>query len=161
MSNQAKVAEFMTGGGQEVRDFPTIPERLGAAYDEGHQAEFIIAATMKGFADMIKETADTYKSEQLLSMALLSEEVAELFQAIAENDLVEIADGSTDVKVIVYGIDNRYGLPSQVLFDEVHRSNMSKFVDGRAVRDAAGKIQKPPTWSPPRIQQVLYGQTED
>ncbi|QNJ57099.1 nucleotide pyrophosphohydrolase [Gordonia phage Rabbitrun] len=153
---QADVAHFMRGGGQEVRYFPTIPTREGTAYDEGHRDEFVFATIVQGLANGIKDSANIHKSEQLLSMALLLEEVGELFQGIANNDPVEIADGSTDVKVIVLGIDNRFGLPAQELFDEVHRSNMSKFVDGKAVRDAAGKIQKGPNYSPPQLERILY-----
>ncbi|AXQ64424.1 nucleotide pyrophosphohydrolase [Gordonia phage Neville] len=153
---QSNVAQFMLGGGQEVRYFPTIPKREGTANEQGHSDELFFAATVLGIADSIKDSANIHQSEQLLSMALLLEEVGELFEGIAKNDLVAIADGSTDVKVIVLGIDNRFGLPADELFEEVHRSNMSKFVDGKAVRDEAGKIQKGPNYSPPQLEGILY-----
>ena len=35
--------------------------------------------------------------------------------------------------------------------NEVVRSNMSKMVDGRMVKDANGKVVKPDTYSPPNL----------
>ncbi|MBD1395391.1 pyrophosphohydrolase domain-containing protein [Mucilaginibacter glaciei] len=63
-----------------------------------------------------------------LRVSLLAEEVKELQQAIADNDLVEIADALCDIQYVLAGAILEFGLGDKFkqLFDEVHRSNMSK-----------------------------------
>ena len=44
-----------------------------------------------------------------------------------------------------------FGLDIEGALAEVIRSNYSKFVDGKPVFDANGKIAKPATYSPPDL----------
>lgn len=63
-----------------------------------------------------------------LRVNLLEEEVRELKEAIADNDLVEIADALCDIQYVLSGAILEFGLGDKFkdLFDEVQRSNMSK-----------------------------------
>ena len=63
-----------------------------------------------------------------LRIALLQEELNELKEAIADNDLVEIADALCDLQYVLSGAVLEFGLGEKfvTLFDEVQRSNMSK-----------------------------------
>lgn len=63
-----------------------------------------------------------------LRVSLLAEEVKELQEAIADNNLVEIADALCDIQYVLAGAILEFGLGEKFksLFDEVHRSNMSK-----------------------------------
>ena len=63
-----------------------------------------------------------------LRVSLLAEELKELEQAIADNDLVEVADAFCDLQYVLAGAILEFGLGEKfkALFDEVHRSNMSK-----------------------------------
>lgn len=63
-----------------------------------------------------------------LRVSLLAEELDELKQAIADNNLVEIADALCDLQYVLSGAILEFGLGDKFksLFDEVHRSNMSK-----------------------------------
>lgn len=63
-----------------------------------------------------------------LRVSLLAEELHELKQAIDDNDLVEIADALCDLQYVLSGAILEFGLADKfkALFDEVHRSNMSK-----------------------------------
>ena len=63
-----------------------------------------------------------------LRVNLLQEELNELKQAIADNDLVEIADALADLQYVLSGAVLEFGMADRFkdLFDEVHRSNMSK-----------------------------------
>ncbi len=63
-----------------------------------------------------------------LRIALLEEELKELKQAIANKNLVEIADALCDLQYVLSGAVLEFGLGEQfcTLFDEVQRSNMSK-----------------------------------
>jgi predicted HAD superfamily Cof-like phosphohydrolase len=68
------------------------------------------------------------KERCALRVSLLAEEVKELQEAIADNDLVEIADALCDIQYVLAGAILEFGLGDKFkqLFDEVHRSNMSK-----------------------------------
>lgn len=63
-----------------------------------------------------------------LRVSLLQEELNELQQAIAANDLVEIADALCDLQYVLSGAVLEFGLGEKfpALFNEVQRSNMSK-----------------------------------
>jgi predicted HAD superfamily Cof-like phosphohydrolase len=59
---------------------------------------------------------------------LLAEELKEFLEAIAMNDLVGVADALCDLQYVLAGAVLEFGLGHKFvsLFDEVHRSNMSK-----------------------------------
>jgi predicted HAD superfamily Cof-like phosphohydrolase len=63
-----------------------------------------------------------------LRIDLLAEELKELQEAINDNNLVEVADALCDLQYVLAGAVLEFGLGNQFksLFDEVHRSNMSK-----------------------------------
>ncbi len=63
-----------------------------------------------------------------LRVELISEELKELEQAIADKDIVEIADALCDIQYVLSGAVLEFGLGKKFreLFDEVQRSNMSK-----------------------------------
>ena len=63
-----------------------------------------------------------------LRVELIAEELKELQEAIADNDLVEIADALCDIQYVLSGAVLEFGLGDKFrsLFDEVQRSNMSK-----------------------------------
>jgi predicted HAD superfamily Cof-like phosphohydrolase len=66
-----------------------------------------------------------------LRVELLQEELNELKQAIADNNIVEIADALCDLQYVLSGAVLEFGLGSKFveLFNEVQRSNMSKACD--------------------------------
>ncbi len=63
-----------------------------------------------------------------LRINLIEEELAELKEAIDNDDLVEVADAFCDLQYVLSGAILEFGLKDQfkILFDEVQRSNMSK-----------------------------------
>jgi len=94
--------------------------------------------------------------EREMRHRLLQEEFTEYQEAEADNDIIEIADALADIIYIACGTAVSYGIPLNELFDEVHRSNMAKLVDGEVLRRADGKIQKPKGWTPPDVKGVLF-----
>jgi len=64
----------------------------------------------------------------MLRINLLQEELNELKEAIAQNDLIEVADAFCDIQYVLSGAILEFGLAKKfkTLFDEVQRSNMSK-----------------------------------
>ncbi|MEZ5045174.1 MAG: nucleoside triphosphate pyrophosphohydrolase family protein [Saprospiraceae bacterium] len=63
-----------------------------------------------------------------LRVALIAEELKELEEAIANNDIIEVADALCDIQYVLAGAVLEFGLGEKfkALFDEVQRSNMSK-----------------------------------
>lgn len=63
-----------------------------------------------------------------LRVSLIAEELKELEEAIAANDLVEVADALCDIQYVLSGAVLEFGMAGKfsALFDEVQRSNMSK-----------------------------------
>ncbi len=74
-----------------------------------------------------KPTIPSPKRSQL-RVDLIAEELKELQEAIADNDMVEIADALCDIQYVLSGAVLEFGLGEKfkTLFDEVQRSNMSK-----------------------------------
>lgn len=68
------------------------------------------------------------KERSALRVSLLAEELKELEEAIANDDLVEVADALCDLQYVLSGAVLEFGLGEKfkTLFDEVQRSNMSK-----------------------------------
>ncbi len=89
---------------------------------------------------------------------LIQEELDEYREAVADGDLVRVADALSDLMYVLLGTYIAHGLHTraEALFDEVHRSNMSKLDEnGRPVLREDGKILKPDCWSPPNLASVL------
>ncbi|MBK6264373.1 nucleoside triphosphate pyrophosphohydrolase family protein [Marivirga sp. S37H4] len=68
------------------------------------------------------------KKRAQLRISLLKEELEELEEAIANNDVVEAADALCDLQYVLSGAILEFGMGAKfsVLFAEVQRSNMSK-----------------------------------
>jgi len=110
----------------------------------------------QAFGQRIGEKPDfPSEDERKLRVKLLREEVREYMDGESFNDLVEVADAIADIIYIACGTAVSYGIPLDDIFAEVHRSNMAKLVDGKALRREDGKIQKPEGWTPPDIRSVL------
>ena len=104
-------------------------------------------------------------SESMLRYELGKEELIEYLEACNNDDLVEITDSLADQLYILLGTMVAHGMQDIIedVFDEVHRSNMSKLgVDGKPIYREDGKVLKGPNFTPPNIEQFLVdsGQLE-
>ena len=90
-----------------------------------------------------------------LYMNLISEEYNETLTAFKNKDMVEVADGLADMVWVIMGMASTLDIPFDDVWNEVKASNMSKFVDGKAIKNADGKIMKPDTFFEPDIAKVL------
>ena len=96
------------------------------------------------------------KNEQTqLYMNLIKEEFEETLKAFDEEDLVEVADGLADMVWVIMGMCNSVGIDFDKIWKEVKNSNMSKFVDGKFIKNDSGKIMKPETYFKPNIKKAL------
>ena len=97
--------------------------------------------------------------DPMLQIRLIDEEVKELFNAIEEENLVEIADAMGDIIYVVMHCANAYGIDLEPIYDEIQRSNMAKVgSDGKVTRNANNKVMKPEGWMPPDIKGELLKQ---
>jgi predicted HAD superfamily Cof-like phosphohydrolase len=94
---------------------------------------------------------------QELRYNLINEELQELSLAFIEGDLVEVADAIGDLLVVVLGTAVACGINISPIFDEIHRSNMTKFIDGHRRED--GKWIKGPSYEPANLQPLLAMQS--
>jgi len=76
-----------------------------------------------------------------------------------EPNLVEIADGCADVKVVTTGTLSACGIDDLELQDLVDDNNLAKFGPG-SYRRNDGKWMKPPDHRPPDISSLLSKQSE-
>ena len=71
------------------------------------------------------------------------EELAEYRAAIHNHDIVEIADALTDMLYVLLGTFITHGLQdiAEELFDEVHRSNMSKLDEASHIQERRQSVE--------------------
>ena len=91
-----------------------------------------------------------------LRLELIQEELDELSDAVADRDMVQIADALTDLLYVVYGAGHTFGVDLDECFQEVHASNMSKLgEDGRPIYREDGKVMKGPGYFEPDLESIL------
>ena len=91
-----------------------------------------------------------------LRLELIQEELEELSDAVADRDMIQIADALTDLLYVVYGAGHAFGLDLDECFEEVHRSNMSKLGEnGRPIHREDGKVMKGPGYFEPDLEGIL------
>lgn len=87
---------------------------------------------------------------------LIKEELEELFEALGNKDMVEIADALTDILYVTYGAGHAFGIDLDRCFEEVQRSNMSKLgADGKPIYREDGKILKGPDFFDPDLEKFV------
>lgn len=113
----------------------------------------MVRAMMTAY-EQVMPTVPTWPSAQdyRLRVRLDIEETMEKFHlGYYYADAVQILDGSCDADVVITGADLTFGFDHDGAVTEVNRSNMSKLVNGKPVKDAGGKVIKPDTYSPANL----------
>lgn len=128
-----------------------------------------VAEFQKSFGQIINQSPALVKAELAgLRFKLMEEENEEYLDAVAANDLVEIADALGDQLYILCGTILTHGMQHIItdVFDEIHRSNMSKLdMDGNPIINGEngvldttkeiGKVLKSTNYSEPNLKQFL------
>jgi predicted HAD superfamily Cof-like phosphohydrolase len=94
----------------------------------------------------------------VLRYNLMKEENEEYFEAVQNDDIVEIADALGDMLYILCGTIIEHGLQYKIeeVFDEIQRSNMSKLGhDGKPIYREDGKVMKGPNYFKPNFEEIL------
>jgi len=147
-SHQKRVDEFMKLANQEVPSSPIVPSestrRLRCKLILEEALETINAL---GFDICIDE-----------DMKLIPSDFDTGFIDFTVNDsgpnLVEIADGCADIKVVTTGTLTACGIDDEELQIAVDENNLAKFGPGSYRRDD-GKWMKPPDHRPPDIESII------
>lgn len=92
-----------------------------------------------------------------LRKKLLREEHREVRKALNGESLTDMAKELADLAYVVYGSAVRHYIDLDVAFAEVHKSNMSKLVDGKPIKRPDGKILKGPNYRPPDLWFAAHG----
>ena len=116
-----------------------------------------VGVFMKTFGQEIKNkpSFSTKKINQL-RISLIQEELDELKEAVANNDLLEVADALTDLLYVTYGAGHAFGIDLDKCFNEVQNSNMSKLgKDGKPIYNQLGKVMKGPNYFKPDLRKFV------
>lgn len=92
--------------------------------------------------------------------AFIKEELEEYLEALLTDDLVKIADALGDLEYVILGTAVHHGIQLEPIFNEVHRSNMTKTPEAvktvRAhVTGECKRVVKGPGYEPPRLAELL------
>lgn len=96
---------------------------------------------------------------KLLRMELMKEELRELEDGIDNGNLIQIADGIADLLYVVAGTAIEFGLGDRMeeIFNEVHRSNMSKLDEnGKPLFRNDGKVLKSKLFKKPDLFPIVF-----
>ena len=94
--------------------------------------------------------------DRQLREKLILEELQELIEA---ETVVDVADALGDLLYVVLGAAVTYGIDLEPVFQEIHRSNMTKVWPGNEVKkNEDGKVMKPPTYSPANLKELVLKQ---
>lgn len=103
-------------------------------------------------------------SNIFLRLNLIQEEMEEALAEFMDNDgnfltsidYKRVAKELADLLYVVYGAADAFDIPIDLVFADVHDSNMSKLgADGRPVRREDGKVMKGPNYRPPDLSYIL------
>ena len=116
-----------------------------------------VGVFMKTFGQEVKNKP-SFSSDKInqLRISLIQEELDELKEAMANNDLLEVADALTDLLYVTYGAGHAFGIDLDKCFNEVQNSNMSKLgKDGKPIYNEFGKVMKGPNYFKPDLSKFV------
>jgi len=143
--HQSLVNQFMRKAQQDLPSTPCIPSeevrllRAKLIYEESLETIRGLGVDIFGPSASIALTDD--EAEDYMTFKISKQR---------DPDIVEIADGCADIKVVTTGTLSACGIQDEPIQDEVDRANLRKFAPGGHRRED-GKWIKPPNWQPPDI----------
>lgn len=112
---------------------------------------------MEAFGQEVKDTPE-FPDEKIIELRekLIAEEFKEYREAVANRDIVAVADALSDLLYVVYGAGLAYGIDLDLTFNIVHDSNMSKLgPNGKPIYREDGKVMKGPKFHEPDLTVIL------
>ena len=112
----------------------------------------------KAFSVPVNKKPTLISNEEFkLKINLIKEELSEYEDACSEQDITEVCDAIIDLTYVMYGMVVQHGLSDVFddMFEEVHKSNMSKLENGRVLTRSDGKIMKGSEYFTPDLNQFI------
>jgi predicted HAD superfamily Cof-like phosphohydrolase len=83
----------------------------------------------------------------------MTEELSEYLEACKNNDLIEVCDAIVDLLYVLNGMVVAHGIQHIIedMYNEVHRSNMSKLENGKPLYRTDGKVMKGSEYFKPNL----------
>lgn len=142
---EAQVKDFMQKAGQATPERPTVP------------SDDVRILRVKLIAEELCELCDAYDID--LKIDFTTSKKPEITVTLEHDryrhgvSLVEAYDAYLDLMVVVLGGAIAQGTKVQPGWEEVHSSNMSKFIDGHRRED--GKWMKGPSYRPANLRPII------
>ena len=148
---QGQVREFMVKADQEIPDRPTMPSPK------------IRELRVRLIAEELLELCEAFDIDisikRVKNVPQANHCAVEMpIATTTDTDLVEAYDALLDLLVVVIGSGIALGMDLTPGWEEVHRSNMSKFIDGYLRED--GKWIKGPSYIPAQLTGIIQSQTD-
>jgi len=147
-NEQTQIREFMLKAQQAVPDAPIMPSAT------------VRELRLKLIAEELQELAGAFSYRLYLEDD--SKSIGEPTLQLVPNgqlcSMAEAYDAILDLMVVVIGTGVALGLELEPGWQEIHRSNMSKFIDGHLRKD--GKFIKGPSYSPANLTPIIQAQIE-
>ncbi len=109
---------------------------------------------------LVKAYAKTCTSTRAKRAELMLEELAELLEAMSSGDITMMADAIADLLYVTYGTAVAFGIPIESVFQEVHRSNMTKGTNANLHHEGGDK-GKGDGYRPPDIADAILRGSQD
>ena len=151
---QLAVKKFMLKAGQKCPDKPTIPNLKTRKL----RAKLILEEALETINKGLGIEAMLYLERGNNDQRVEIDDI--VFVDNHKPDLVELADGLGDSPYVgYYGTALACGIDMEPVFEEIQKSNMSKFIDGYKRKD--GKWQKGLSFRPPEIASIIEKQKNE
>ena len=149
--HQQKVDKFMILAGQNVPTRPMIPNKETREL----RASLILEESLETIKALGFDVYVLGPEDCNLKLSMGNAE----FNSNYEPNMIEVADGCADIKVVTTGTLTAFGIDDNELQDAVDENNLAKFGPGGHRRED-GKWMKPPDHQPPNIEKVLNEQKD-
>lgn len=140
-----QITEFMRAADQVVPEMPGMPDLDTRIL------------RVRLILEELKELAEAYGGK-LVSRSDGNITFDMTPETLSKASLRDAYDAVLDLKYVVEGSSIAMGLDLEPGFEEVHDSNMSKFIDGH--KDESGKWIKGPSYRPANLQPIIDAQIE-
>ena len=118
-------------------------------YPDDPNATLLLTILESNISNIAKEmetlAAESSKrgDERLHCAQLIAEEAGEVMKALLNGDEVECADALGDLLYVTIGTAVTYGIPIEEVFNEIHKSNMTKIRNPNDPNDSRMRKKDP------------------
>lgn len=154
------VREYSMGDSSEIKQVTTWIDAAGQEPSVRNVANYL-AYTMSELAESLRASDDVFLFDlgERIERCSMGMRDGIFDHSVAEIDKVELLDGAIDTAWCAIGLAHMLA-DAQGAFDEVVRSNYSKFEGGVCQLDATGKVVKGPSYFKPELAKFLRGASD-